>query len=88
MSWFVYILRCADDSLYTGITTDKSRRLTQHNKGIAAKYTRVRTPVVMVYSEDSPDRSAASKREIAIKKLTRNKKLALINSKKNGLISI
>lgn len=86
MSWFVYILRCADDSLYTGITTDKTRRLNQHNKGIAAKYTRVRTPVEMVYSENSTDRSAASKREIAIKKLTRNKKLALIKSSSSHII--
>jgi putative endonuclease len=78
MSWFVYVLRCADDSLYTGITTDKARRLAEHNKGIAAKYTRVRTPVEMVYSEDSPDRSTATKREMAIKKLTRAKKIQLI----------
>jgi putative endonuclease len=78
MSWFVYVLRCADDSLYTGITTDKTRRLAEHNKGIAAKYTRVRIPVEMVYSEDSPDRSTATKREMAIKKLTRAKKIQLI----------
>jgi putative endonuclease len=80
MSWFVYVLRCADDSLYTGITTDKARRLAEHNKGTAAKYTRVRIPVEMVYSEDSPDRSAATKREMAIKKLSRIKKLQLIQT--------
>ncbi|GHB57599.1 hypothetical protein GCM10008107_03130 [Psychrosphaera saromensis] len=80
MSWFVYVLRCADDTLYTGITTDKARRLAEHNKGTAAKYTRVRIPVEMVYSEDSPDRSAATKREMAIKKLSRIKKLQLIQT--------
>ena len=78
VAWFVYILRCADDTLYTGITTDKTRRLKQHNKGIAAKYTRVRTPVEMVYSENSENRSDATKREMAIKKLTRRQKLTLI----------
>lgn len=78
MSWYIYILRCADDSLYTGITTDKTRRLQQHNKGVAAKYTRVRTPVEMVYSESAINRSDATKREIAIKKLTRAKKLQLV----------
>ncbi|NVK24133.1 MAG: GIY-YIG nuclease family protein [Gammaproteobacteria bacterium] len=79
MSWYVYVLRCADDSLYTGITTDKERRLTQHNAGKAAKYTRVRTPVEMVYSESASDRSEATKREMAIKKLSRSQKLKLIS---------
>lgn len=79
MAWFVYILRCADGTLYTGITTDKARRLAQHNQGIAAKYTRVRTPVEMIYSENSEDRSSATKREISIKKLSRKQKLELIN---------
>ena len=80
MAWFVYILRCADDSLYTGITTDKVRRLSEHNKGTAAKYTRVRTPVSMIYSEDAQDRSSATKRDMAIKKLSRAKKLELITT--------
>ena len=80
MGWWVYILRCADDSLYTGITTDKERRLKQHNAGKAAKYTRVRTPVEMVYSESAENRSEATKREMAIKKLTRQQKLKLISS--------
>jgi putative endonuclease len=84
MAWFVYILRCADDTLYTGITTDKERRLTQHNKGTAAKYTRVRTPVEMIYSENSDDRSSATKREIAIKKLPRKQKLDLIKLSSHG----
>ena len=78
MSWWVYILRCADDSLYTGITNDKSRILKQHNAGKASKYTRIRTPVDMVYSETATDRSEATKREMAIKKLSRAQKLKLI----------
>lgn len=80
MSWFVYILKCSDDSLYTGITNNKERRLLQHNKGKASKYTRVRLPVEMVYSEPSEDRSLASKREWAIKQLTKKQKLKLITS--------
>jgi putative endonuclease len=78
LSWFCYILRCADETLYCGITNDLAKRLAAHNAGTAAKYTRVRTPVEFVYSETCEDRSAASKREMAIKKLTRVKKLALI----------
>jgi len=79
MSYFVYILECNDGSLYTGITKDISKRLNEHNlsdKG--AKYTKVRRPVKLVYKESSENRSTASKREYAIKKLTRLKKLALI----------
>lgn len=78
MSWFVYIVKCSDDSLYTGITNDKERRLAQHNKGKASKYTRVRLPVEMVYTEVAEDRSEASKREWAIKQLSKKQKLALI----------
>lgn len=79
MSWFVYILKCADKSLYTGITTDCARRLQQHNSGVGAKYTRCRLPVVMVYTENAESRSDASKREYQIKKLSRQQKLALIS---------
>ena len=78
MSWFCYLLRCADDTLYCGITNDLEKRLAAHNTGMAAKYTRIRTPVELVFSETCADRSAASKREMQIKKLTREKKLALI----------
>ena len=78
MSWFCYLLRCADDTLYCGITNDLAKRLAAHNDGTGAKYTRVRLPVVLVYQENCADRSAASKRELAIKKLSREKKLALI----------
>ena len=81
MSWFVYILKCSDNTLYTGITNDKERRLTQHNKGKASKYTRVRLPVEMVYSEPSADRSVASKREWEIKQLSKKQKLKLIAMK-------
>ncbi len=78
VSWFVYILKCEDDTLYTGITNNKERRLSQHNKGKASKYTRVRLPVEMIYSESTEDRSSASKREWQIKQLSRKQKLALI----------
>ena len=78
MGWFVYILKCADDTLYTGITTDCERRLNQHNAKKGAKYTRVRTPVTMVYQEAAESRSSATQREIAVKKLTRGQKLQMI----------
>jgi len=80
VNWFCYILRCADDTLYCGITNDIDKRLAAHNAGTAAKYTRARGPVRLVYVEDCADRSAASKRELAIKNLARTKKLALIQS--------
>ena len=76
--WFVYLLRCADRSLYTGITTDLSRRCQQHNAGTASRYTRCRRPAQLVYSERTGSRSLALKREAAIKALTRRQKEALI----------
>lgn len=79
MSYFVYILECSDSTLYTGITTDIHRRLDEHNNSEkGAKYTKVRRPVKLVYSESQEDRSSASKREYAIKKLTRTQKLKLL----------
>ena len=78
--YIVYVLRCADDTLYTGITNDLSRRVNEHNhsdKG--AKYTRARRPVRLIYSEEYIDRSIASKREYAIKKMKRVEKLELIS---------
>lgn len=78
---FIYILECGDGSLYTGWTTDIDDRIKTHNSGQGAKYTRSRLPVKLVYFEEVEDRSAALKREAAIKKLTREKKLKLINSK-------
>ncbi len=78
--YYIYIIQCADETLYTGITTEVERRIEEHNgsdKG--AKYTRVRRPVKLVYSEEYADRSAASKREYEIKKkMTRAEKLKLI----------
>ena len=79
MNWFCYILRCADDTMYCGITNDLEKRLATHNAGTASKYTRVRLPVELVFAEPCIDRSAASKREMEIKNLTRAEKLALIN---------
>lgn len=77
-AWCVYVLQCADGTFYTGITNDMARRLDAHNRGIAARYTRVRLPVIVRYQEAQPDRSKASKREAAIKRLSRAQKLALI----------
>ena len=76
--WVCYLLRCADDTLYCGISNDMEKRLAAHNAGTAAKYTRARLPVELVFVEDCADRSAASKRELEIKQLPRIEKLALI----------
>lgn len=80
MIWSCYILRCADDTLYTGITNDLERRIAAHNEGTASKYTRTRVPVELLFVEDCADRSEASKRESAIKKMTREEKWVLIQS--------
>jgi len=82
MSWYVYLLNCADDSYYTGITTDPVRRLQEHNRDDkkAAKYTRARRPVKMVYFELCQSRSEASIREYEIRKSNRKKKIELANS--------
>lgn len=74
---FVYMLECSDGSLYTGWTTDLEARVATHNSGEGAKYTRSRRPVKLVYFEELPDKSSALKREAAIKKLTRAKKIEL-----------
>ncbi len=82
-NYFVYILECSDKTLYTGITTDIQRRLQEHNNSQkGAKYTRLRRPVSLVYSERCDDRSSASKREYAIKKLKRVDKLGIIAKNK------
>lgn len=85
MSWWVYLLECRDGTLYTGCTDDIPRRLAAHNAGRGAKYTRGRGPVILRYQEEVPDRSAALRREAAIKRLNRVEKQALItaNSKEN-----
>ena len=80
MNWFCYLLRCADDTLYCGITNDLEKRLAAHNAGTASKYTRVRVPVELVFVEECSDRSTASKREMEIKGLKRAEKLALLNA--------
>lgn len=76
-SWKLYMLRCGDGSLYTGITTDIDRRLEEHRAGKGAKYTRGRGPLELVYSEDCGDKSTALKRELEIKALPREEKLKL-----------
>ena len=76
--YLVYILRCGDGSLYTGITNDLSRRLAAHSSGRGAKYTRSRLPVALVWQEAQPDKSAALRRERQIKALSRAEKLRLI----------
>jgi len=80
--YYVYIVQCVDDTLYTGIATELERRVLEHNESDkGAKYTRVRRPVNLVYSEEYPDRSTASKREYEIKKkMSRAEKLALIKT--------
>ena len=84
MSWIVYILRCADNTLYTGITTDADRRISEHNKDNkkGARSTRARRPVMLAYQEQCDNRSQASLREHQIKKLARKEKLKLISDSK------
>jgi putative endonuclease len=79
-AWCVYIVCCADGSLYTGIATDAARRVAEHNDSdaLAAKYTRVRRPVALVYQEQCGDRAAAARREHAIKRMTRSEKMLVI----------
>jgi putative endonuclease len=77
--WYIYILRCADNTIYTGSTDDVERRVAVHNSGKGAKYTRGRTPVEVVYTEECESCSAALKREYAIKQLSRGEKIKLIN---------
>ena len=79
--WKLYILRCGDGTLYTGITTDVEKRLEAHRSGKGAKYTRGRGPLELVYSEECGDHSAALKRELEIKALTREEKNKLIGKR-------
>lgn len=78
--WYLYILRCADGTLYTGITTDVEARLETHRSGKGAKYTRGRTPLELVYREECEDHSQALKRELAVKAMSREEKQKLIKS--------
>lgn len=81
MAFYCYILECSDGTFYTGWSTDPQRRLKQHNRGAGARYTRSRAPVRLVYTEELPDKSAALKRERAIKALSRQRKEKLIGKK-------
>ncbi len=77
--WYVYMLRCSDNSLYTGITTDTARRVREHNSGSkGARYTRARRPVQLVYQEVAASRSAAAKRECQLKKMSPGQKRLLV----------
>jgi len=79
-TWYIYFLRCNDNSLYAGITTDLTRRLHQHNNTkLGAKYTRARRPVELVYSEQAADKSAAAKREYHLKTLSKHQKEHLVS---------
>jgi len=78
MNCYCYIVKCTDGTFYTGWTTDPERRVNQHNKGIGAKYTSTRRPVILVYLEMQPNRTAAMKRELAIKKMKRVQKSKLV----------
>ncbi len=76
--WHLYIIRCSDSSLYTGVTTDVSRRVIAHNRKSGGRYTRTRTPVALVYQESYPTQSRALKREAQIKRWSRARKLVQI----------
>ncbi len=78
MAWYVYILRCGDGTLYTGITDDVLRRLAAHRAGRGAKYTRGRGPLELVWQEEVPNKSAALRREYQLKQLSRSEKEQLI----------
>jgi putative endonuclease len=81
LTWWCYIIRCADDTFYTGITNNLEKRLSAHNTGIASKYTRTRLPIELIYTEEYSDRSGASRREAIIKKLSRAAKLVLVEKR-------
>ncbi len=87
-TWFVYLMQCADNSLYTGITNDLPRRLEQHNAGTASRYTRSRLPVELVYDEAQESQSHALKRELAIKALSRQEKESLIKSTEHSALAM
>ena len=80
MPWTVYLLRCSDGTLYAGVTTDLQRRLAQHASGKGARYTRGRGPLTVVHEERARGRSAALRRELALKRLRRSEKLALLDT--------
>jgi putative endonuclease len=83
MSCYCYIVECADGTYYTGWAIDPEKRVAMHNRGRGARYTRTRVPVKLVYVEELPDRVSAMKREIAIKRMTRDRKGRLISEERN-----
>ena len=83
MSCYCYIVECSDGTYYTGWAVDPERRVTVHNKGRGAKYTKTRLPVKLVYIEELPDRNSAMKREITIKRMQRGRKVKLIAESKH-----
>ena len=83
-TWYLYMLRCGDGTLYTGITTDVQRRLAAHRRGTGAKYTRGRGPLELVYQERLPDHGQALRRELAVKAMTRQEKLALLGQQEKS----
>jgi len=85
--WYLYILRCRDGSLYTGITNDVSKRLEAHRTGKGAKYTRGRGPLELAYQEECGSHSDALKREAQVKSLSRQKKLELVQSVQNNVVN-
>ena len=86
--WYVYILRCKDNSFYTGSTSDLSRRLTEHNAAKGGDYTSNRRPVEVVYKEPFQDRSSAQTREAQIKRWVKKKKAALVSGDKTLLMQL
>lgn len=82
-AWWVYILKCADGTLYTGITNNIEKRIQKHNQGVGAKYTRSRAPVHLLYSEQFENRSEASQREYSIKQLSLKQKKELVSETKS-----
>lgn len=80
--FYTYIVKCSDNTLYCGYTTDLDRRILMHNNGKGAKYTRTRLPVELVYYEELPTKSLAMSRECAIKKMKRNEKIKLMEDRK------
>jgi putative endonuclease len=81
MEWFVYVVRCSDRSLYTGVTTDTGKRVVEHNRGRGARYTRARRPVKLVYLEKAAGRAAAQRRESEIKRMSAAAKRHLIGAR-------
>ena len=87
MYWYFYILRCCDDTLYCGVTTDLTRRTTEHNAGTAAKYTRAKAPVYLVHWERLRTRSAALRREAAVKKFSKIQKERLVLGERGAILN-